>query len=784
MDQQQAARFLKLKKEILEREYSSLNPEQRRAVFALDGPLLILAGAGSGKTTVLVSRIEYLIRYGNTYAVEETPSELSPEQWAALERYAKIPDPEVRASAEAILAYHPVAPWRILAITFTNKAADELKTRLEKRLGAAGSEIWAFTFHSACVRILRQEIERLGYSRTFTIYDTTDSKRVVKDCLARLGLDEKIFPVRAVLSVISRAKNNGESPEDLRAGGVADPRRRRMAQIYEEYNAALKNANALDFDDIIALTVRLFEEYPEVRAFWSRRFDHILVDEYQDTNPLQYRLVALLREKDGNLCVVGDDDQSIYRFRGATVENILLFEERFRGATVVKLERNYRSTQNILDAANAVIANNLGRKKKTLWTENGAGEKLRIVCAYDENNEADQISAAIERLHAAGAAYGECAVLYRTNAQSRAIEGSLRAHRIPARVIGGVSFYDRKEVKDVLSYLCLLVNPADNLRLRRIINEPRRGIGDQTVATLAAEAQSRGVSMLRLCAEADEVPALSRAAGKLKAFAAMMDELAAFYENNPMNLLIDELLDRTGYAAALQNDEQAEDKLQNITELSSAIVRYMQSEEEPTLFGFLERTSLLSDADQIDESDDSVSLMTLHTAKGLEFNYVFLPGMEEGLFPSGLSANEEGGIEEERRLCYVGITRAKKQLTALYTRMRLLYGTTVYPQISRFLKEIPQELCVETGARPAPVEPAAHSANRPVYTLRQAAAAAAPAKVVSVSYTVGERVRHRVFGEGTILAVTPMSNDNLLEIAFEKGTKKVMANYANLQKLS
>ena len=784
-------RFLSLKKQILNREYGFLNPEQRRAVFAPDGPLLILAGAGSGKTTVIVSRIEYLIRYGNTYYADHVPSDLTMEDLSAMARYAAAPDPELTARVTELIRYAPILPWKILAITFTNKAAAELKTRLEQKLGSAGLDIWAATFHSACVRILRQEIEKLGYDRSFTIYDTTDSRRVIKDCISKHGLDEKLYAPKNVLSIISNAKNSCVTPDEMRKQYEMVPRMKQIAGLYESYCLALKKANALDFDDIILLTVRILEDFPETRQMWMNRFDHVLVDEYQDTNPLQYRLVSLLRKKDGNLCVVGDDDQSIYRFRGATIENILMFEERFDNATVIKLERNYRSTQTILDAANHVIANNVGRKSKSLWTENGKGQTIAVCCAYDEGHEADTIAAAIEKLHnQQGVPYNECAVLYRTNAQSRAIEGAMRSHRIPARVIGGQSFFDRKEVKDIMSYLCLIVNPTDDLRLRRIINEPKRAIGDTTVAALAAVAEAENCSMLEVCRRADEYPSLSRAREKLKAFAMMMVDLIAYNECNPLNTLIEEVLERTGYAEALKSDESYEDRIENIAELNSAIVRYMQGEENPTLFGFLERTSLLSDADDYEQADESVALMTMHTAKGLEFNHVFLPGMEEGLFPSSMSLDEEGGIEEERRLCYVGITRAKKTLTLLYTRMRMLYGTTLYPQMSRFIDEIPQELYIKSGA-PEGERQAEQRArnlspqNTPSFTLRQAANArpTPKANAPTVEYVVGEQVKHRVFGVGTIRSVKPMANDCMLEIQFGSQVKKIMANYANLQKI-
>lgn len=781
--------FIKLKREILDFEYRFLNNEQRKAVFAPDGPLLILAGAGSGKTTVIVSRIEYLIKYGNTYHIEDIPDTIVQEDVDFLRSYVMSPSIENEGRVIGLISHKPVAPWRILAITFTNKAAAELKERLEMRMGTAALDIWAATFHSACVRILRQEIEQVGYSKYFTIYDTVDSKRIIKECISRLNLDEKMYNPKAMLSHISNCKNSNLTPDELADEFRSNSRMKNVAAIYAAYNVALKQANALDFDDIIALTVKVLATSEQTRAHWMNRFDHVLVDEYQDTNPLQYRLISLLRREDGNLCVVGDDDQSIYRFRGATIENILLFEERFKNVTTIKLERNYRSTQTILDAANGVIANNKGRKAKSLWTENKTGGNITLYNAYDENHEADYIAFIIsQRVSEEKAGYNSFAVLYRTNVQGRAIESAMRTHKVPAKVIGSTAFYDRKEIKDILSYLCLIVNAQDNLRLKRIINEPRRGIGDVTLTGVEEIAAEQGISMLEVCASADKYDRLSRSKDKLLSFAALMNTLSDFAENNPLNLIIEEILEKAGYDEALKKEDNYEERIEIISELNTAIVRYMQAEEEPTLFGFLERISLISDADDYEKSTDVVSLMTIHSAKGLEFDYVFIPGMEDGLFPSSMSLDEEGGIEEERRLFYVGITRAKKELTLLNTRLRTIYGTTVRPIISRFIAEIPKHLLEEKGA-PRSFSQQAENGDWAIessFTLKKAAIEkkSSGGSVTSASsFEAGERVKHRVFGEGIILTITPMASDCLLEIQFGSSIKKVMANYANLQKM-
>ncbi len=778
--------FTILKRAILDKEYSRLNNEQRKAVFSPDGPLLILAGAGSGKTTVIVSRIEYLIKYGNVYHSDFCPEYITQEHIDIMNKYLATGDKSLEEDIIDLISYNRVAPWRMLAITFTNKAAGELKERLEAKIGTGALDIWAATFHSACVRFLRQEIEVAGYSRYFTIYDTDDSKRVIKECVSRLNLEEKIYNPRSVLSVISNAKNSGLTPEGLANEASYNPRLKNISTIYTMYIDRLRQADALDFDDIILVTVKILEENPKIREYWAGRFQHILVDEYQDTNTIQYKLISLLRKKDGNLCVVGDDDQSIYKFRGATIENILSFEENFKNATVIKLERNYRSTQNILDAANSVIKNNRGRKRKTLWTDSNQGGKVVLFNAYDEMHEGNYIADTIAKLvYSKGLEYKNFAVLYRTNAQSRAIENSMRMAKVPAKVIGGLSFYDRKEVKDILSYMCVIINPKDNLRIKRIINEPKRGIGEATVKNVELLAEKNNITMLEVCENAHLYPALSRAKEKLKIFAGIIKDLGAFLDDNPMNFLVDEILDKTGYDLALRDDENYKDRIANISELNTAIIKYMEDTEEPTLFGFLERISLVSDADNYEAGDDVVSLMTLHTAKGLEFDYVFIPGAEEGLFPSTMSMEEEGGIEEERRLCYVGITRARKSLTLLNAKRRTIYGTTTYPEVSRFVKEIPKELLDERGAVKQKSNDFDDFPTATSFTLKQTYTSPKPVNknTVSQKFEAGEMVSHRIFGEGKVLSVKPMGNDDLLEIQFKVGIKKIMAAYANLKKI-
>lgn len=780
-------RYLSLKKKIIEQEYSRMNDMQRQAVVTVDGPLLILAGAGSGKTTVLVNRIACLLSYGNAYLDTAVPEKIGEHEIEFLSQYVQHPNEQEREAVHGILAVRPPRPWNILAITFTNKAAGELKERLNAMLGEDGGEVNAGTFHSVCVRILRRNIDRLGYTGSFTIYDTDDSLRVVKDSMADLGVSDKMFPPKAVLGEISRSKDKMLSPKQFIQSVGSDYRLSVIGKIYDRYQTRLKTANALDFDDLIVLTVRLFEEFPDVLEYYQNRFRYILVDEYQDTNHAQYCLVSLLAGKHHNLCVVGDDDQSIYKFRGATIENILSFEKQFRNAVVIRLEQNYRSTQNILDAANAVISHNQERKGKRLWTQNGDGEKIVVRRASDESAEAEFVASSIVENVKNGRKYSDHAVLYRMNAQSNSVERYFIRSNIPYRIIGGHKFFERKEIKDMLAYLNVINNPSDSVRLKRIINEPKRGIGASTVAAAEQIAEGEGIPLFEVLREADTYPALSRRSGPLKEFVRIITELAFAAEQESLEDLLDQLLQETGYRLMLQADgPEGEVRLENIEELKSNMKNYEEeNQDDASLSGFLEEVALYTDLDNLNQSEDSVVMMTLHSAKGLEFPYVYIVGMEEGIFPSRNILNFPEELEEERRLAYVGITRAKEKLYLLSAASRMLFGSTTRNRSSRFLEEIPGELTdrkdltvhTYTPYQPQTKQvPAAFSvepAGRP--------AKAAPA---TIDFKVGDTVSHRVFGNGMVVSMTPMANDVLVEVAFDKvGTKKIMANFARLKKI-
>ena len=741
--------------DIVEKNFNKMNDRQKEAILHVDGPLLILAGAGSGKTTVLVNRIANLI---------------------CRERACR--------------------PWQILAITFTNKAAGELKDRLSAMLGDEGMDVWASTFHSTCARILRRDGERLGFTRHFTIYDTDDSKRLMKDCLRALKIDEKSLPVRSVLNEISHAKDNLIGPREYSDDAGPDSRLILIAQAYSLYQQRLKEADAMDFDDLIFHTVRLFQTAPDVLDYYRDRFRYILVDEYQDTNHAQYVFVRLLAEKSRNLCVVGDDDQSIYKFRGATIENIMSFEKTFPDAKVIRLEQNYRSTQNILDAANAVIAHNTQRKGKTLWTENPEGCKLEIHTSFNEMDEADFIAQKILDMAADGRKYSDFAVLYRMNTQSNMLERIFVRSGIPYRIIGGLRFYERKEIRDMLAYLSVISNPSDEIRLRRIINQPKRSIGEKTIAQAMEISQSVGESLFEVISHADEYEPIRRAAPKLRQFTDMIGELinAANDERVSLNDLYQLLLEKTKYIEALRaEDDNAQERIENINELSSNLVKYEEENPEGGLAGFLEEVSLFTDIDNYDSSSDSVTMMTIHSAKGLEFPVVFLPGMEEGIFPGMQSIYNPGEVEEERRLAYVAITRAREELFLTNADSRLLFGSTSRNKPSRFLGEIPEELTEHSRSRswkkPEPgIElptPAAEHRTASMNAAHQFGPAVIPgAGPTKETYRTGDRVLHRTYGEGIVLTATPMGNDTLLEIDFSGVHKKLMANYARLQKKS
>ena len=793
-------RFLTARRAVIAGRFSHLNDMQRKAVLTTEGPLLLLAGAGSGKTTVLVNRVANLIAFGCASDTDEIPDYITEDDVAFLEQYLQTGREEDRARAHALCALRPAAPWSIIAITFTNKAANELKQRLADMLGPEAMDVWAMTFHSACCRILRREIERLGYTGSFTIYDTADSERVIKDILRDRGLDEKVFAPRMVLGMISKAKDKRQDAEAYAntAAFAGDYRAERVAEIYGDYTARLKEANALDFDDILLKTVELLEQFEDVRTFYQRKFRYVLIDEYQDTNMLQYQLSSLLADGYENICVVGDDDQSIYKFRGATIENILSFEKQYRGAQVIRLEQNYRSTQSILNAANAVIANNKGRKGKKLWTQNPSGEKITV---YEANDGLDEASYVASRIISTsrGKNFKDYAVLYRTNAQSNAMEAAFKRSGVPYRIIGGTRFFDRAEVKDMLAYLCVINNRADDLRLRRIINNPPRGIGLKTIEMAERQAQAANVPLYNVVSDPYCYPSMEKAAGKLMGFTVLIEECAQLLETMSLPDFYEELLIRTGYLAMLEekDDVEARTRAENVRELKSSILTYVEGSEAPTLAGFLEEIALYTDIEQYDADADAVVMMTMHSAKGLEFPNVFLVGLEEGLFPGSRCLGQPDELEEERRLCYVAITRAKRSLCICHARERMLYGRTSACLPSRFIDELPPECIDRVGERPRRTEQP-FGYERPRSTMDGEGAwyppqgKPKPARDYSlnvprakkeqkqVTYAKGDMVQHKAFGRGMVLTVLPMGGDALLEIAFDGvGTKRLMANTAS-----
>lgn len=800
--------FLSVRKQIIEQDFNRMNECQQKAVFQVNGPLLILAGAGSGKTTVLVNRIANLMKYGNAYHSDYADRTPDARDLELMKAYL-AGDKSVYTEIADVLCDRAPKPWQILAITFTNKAANELKERLSLLLGDAANDIWASTFHSSCVKILRRNADLLGFTNRFTIYDTDDSRRVMKECQRLLGIEDRFLSHKTILNEISHAKDALVSPAEYAKTAGQDPRLQKIAQCYEKYQKLLKNADAMDFDDIIFNTVRLFEENPEVLEHYQHQFRYVMVDEYQDTNHAQYKLTSLLADGYRNICVVGDDDQSIYRFRGATIENILSFETRYDDALVIRLEQNYRSTQCILDAANAVIKNNSQRKGKNLWTANGAGEKIELETAEDETAEAAFIADKILTSVAKGRQFGDHAVLYRMNAMSGPIERALVKNAIPYRIIGGHKFYDRMEIKDALAYLSVVNNPSDKIRLQRIINTPKRGIGDTTVQRANEIADLLGVSLFEVFKTADEYEVLKRSAAKLKEFAAMIENIAAFAEDAPLADTLNRILDETAYVQSLRAEpEKFEDRVQNLNELSATLVRFSEENPEADLNAYLEEVALLTDIDNYNAEADTVVLMTLHSAKGLEFPVVFIPGMEEGVFPGIQSMYIESEVEEERRLAYVGITRAKEKLYLTHAKCRMIYGSTNYYRPSRFVAEIPEKLLDihrSVGFRErAGMAGGAYSTAKPTsgtYTGVGKSAAATGGSTVNRGFTKpvgndakntaelpqfqpGDTVEHKAFGAGVISTVRPMGNDMLLEVVFQKaGTKKLMARMANLKKL-
>ena len=828
-------RFCKARRAAIEHDFGHLNPQQRTAVVATEGPLLLLAGAGSGKTTVLINRVANLMKYGRGSDCDEVSDFVTADDLAFLESYAAKPSPEGKERAERLCRVDPAVPWSILAITFTNKAAGELKARLERMLGPSANDIWASTFHSCCARILRRDIDKLGYATSFTIYDTADSERVVKDILKEKNIDDKAFPPKTILGYISRAKDAMKlAPayvEECQKTG--DYRLQRIASIYAEYEKRLKAANALDFDDLILRTVLLLQQDEDTRQYYQRKFRYVLVDEYQDTNNLQYQLASLLAGGYENLCVVGDDDQSIYRFRGATIENILSFENQYKDCRTIRLEQNYRSTQNILKAANSVIQNNTGRKGKELWTQHGEGDKLQLYTAMNQDDEARYVASEILSGYSAGRHWKDFAILYRMNAQSRELEMAFKRNGVPYRIIGGTRFFDRAEVKDMLAYLCVINNPGDDLRLQRIINNPPRGIGQKTVDTAQQLAVQTGRSLWEVISHARDYPDLQKAAAKLAVFTGLITNLRQQAGEMSLTEFYDVLCADSGYAIALEAKDTVEDRtrLENVRELQSSIQNYLDNAEEPSLSGFLDEIALYTDLDNHDPNEESVVMMTMHSAKGLESPVVFVVGAEEGIFPGIRSIGDAEEMEEERRLCYVAMTRAKERLYMVCANQRMLYGRTSSNRPSRFLEEIPEEHVERSGQAPMSgqwrIEESSwrperefydeeesgysygeghrsggysyggsgypssggyssgggYQSRRPAYgqsrpgggspvsrparSKQSILKAAAKAAPPLPDFQKGEMVMHKAFGKGMILSLSKMGNDALIEVAFD-----------------
>lgn len=868
--------FSELRRTLLENEFKRLNSPQKEAVFQVNGPLLVLAGAGSGKTSVLVNRIAFMLKYGDAYHTDNVPESLVQEDLQVMRELAAdisdkcnkgnkdvsdsanqasdIADSKDAAGAAnglpdrvtGLIRERPIHPASILAITFTNKAAREMKQRLESIVGESVNDMWVGTFHAACVRILRRDIEKLGFGRSFVIFDTADQQTLIKDCIKELNLNDKNFPVREVLSHIGKAKDELIEPEIFTRTSGSDFRMSKIASIYELYQKKLKNNNALDFDDIILMTIKLFIDNPPVLDYYQRKFKYILVDEYQDTNTAQYTLISLLSKYYRNLCVVGDDDQSIYSFRGANIRNILDFEKEFEDCKVVKLEQNYRSTKIILDAANHVIKNNSGRKSKSLWTENVKGEGLQYYEASNEREEASYIVGEIERLkEKEGRSNRDFALLYRINAQSRALEDAFMKSGIPYRIFGGLRFYDRKEIKDIIAYLRLIQNPSDDIALKRIINVPKRGIGNTTLESAQSIALDRSCSVFLIISSASEIPELQRTASKLRDFTSMINNFKAMTEFMNVPELIQTVIEQSGILPELKAEDtiEAQTRIENIQELVSGAMEFDMQSEEKGLEAYLSNVSLVSDIDNLEGETDHVVLMTLHSAKGLEFPVVFIPGFEEGVFPGMRSMDSESELEEERRLCYVGITRARERLYLTSTYSRTLFGNTTYNTCSRFMKEIPQELVEMKGRRErardgftnwqgsgdtgrygryntgmqvgftgdngigAGVSPTfarggisssgnngngyGNSSNgygngiaTKFMNSGSGGSADSAGNPPAAEFKAGDNVVHKKFGVGKITSVTLDKGDHVLEIEFKHaGMKRLIAAFANLVKL-
>ena len=798
--------FIKAKRALFDKVYSEfLNPEQCRAVFTVNGPVLVLAGAGSGKTTVLVNRVSYIIKYGNAYYSDYLPDDVDMDTIEALKQAKELPASEISEILPQFISA-PCPPWSVLAITFTNKAAGEIKSRLLDAFGDAdiAKSVWAGTFHSICLRILRKYGGRLGLREGFSIYDTDDKKRMIGYCMKELEIDEKRLGAKVIANAISMAKDKLQGPDDMET--TRDPRTRDIKAVYELYVKKMISNNALDFDDIIMMTVQLLKDNPDVLEYYQNKFRYVLVDEYQDTNYAQFVLTKLLADGRKNIMVVGDDDQSIYRFRGATIENILNFDKTYPDAAVIKLEQNYRSTANILSAANAIIAHNSDRHSKSLWCAKGEGDKITVKEATDQNDEGRFIvDKVIRGIRTEGRKYSDFAVLYRVNALGRALQTAFTKSGVPFRVIGDMGFYDRKEVKDMIAYLSVVSYPGDDLRLKRIINEPKRKIGAATVEAIESLASSNGLSMYNIIERIDEFPVLSKSRDKLISFIAIIDEVRRS-EGLPSDML-SELFEKTGYHEMLKAEGfEGEGKIENVNELITAALEYekrmSENGDEPTLTGFLEEVFLISDVDKYDENADAVVLMTVHAAKGLEFPVVFLAGMEDGIFPSEQDRESDSELSEERRLAYVAITRAKERLYISYAKERMMYGRSLYGRLSMFIRdELPVELTMreipryepprrtnyyspyrESGSS-MPKSVSGELARRPSVTGANNTKRGAE-KFGVERFSASDRVLHAMFGAGTIISARDMGGDVLYEVSFDNGqTKKLMATFAKLKKL-
>ncbi len=782
-------KYVNARRAVIKSCFSGLNDMQCDGVLATEGPLLLLAGAGSGKTTVVINRIANLIRFGRASDSNEIPADVGEKQLELLESYLKNRDSVDWKTVEALCKLDPCEPWRIIAITFTNKAADELKARLGKMLGDAANDIWAKTFHSACVRILRRDADLLGFGKNFTIYDTTDSAALVKRITRELDIDDTVYKPKTSLSEISKAKDALISPEQYiqQAEAAHDFRRGNIGKIFFAYEKRKLKSNAMDFDDLLYYTVKLLEEHESVRKYYQNYFKYVLIDEYQDTNYLQYRIAYLLAGERNNICVVGDDDQSIYKFRGATIENILNFERQFKNARTIRLEQNYRSTKNILNAANEVIRNNDERKGKELWTESESGDKLTVYFAQNENDEAQYVASKVLENFSLGTNWRENVVLYRMNAQSNKLEYAFKRNGVPYRIVGGMRFFERAEIKDILSYMCLLNNSNDEARFLRVVNTPARAIGEKTIGSLREIANRENRSLFEVAKDAETYGTMPRGAANLRMFASLIDSLRDAAGTMPLDELFDLILDKTGYMAMLEKDNSDENigRIENIGELRSNIVGYMTETGDNGLAGFLDEVALYTDLDALDKDADAVVMMTMHTAKGLEFDNVYLVGFEEGIFPSDRSSGSLSDLEEERRLCYVAITRARKKLTICCARARMIFGITSSSKPSRFLREIPEDYLEKTGLRDYSSSSCVDnnsSISSGYNDQRQQRSAITPPPIRKPAEIPGfkadDRIHHKAFGDGTIVKMTPMGGDFLIEVQFEAGIKKLMLRAA------